>query len=268
MENDTDFKQPDCPKQDALHSVASDQSISYGLPRKTILVAAAIGAVTIGVVLTIMFGYSIGTDKSDYQAGLSELSLADAVTGIPGPAGLMIEPGIEPFIPETSQAEQPQDLLHLKLDSCIGRVDQGFDALQAGQLILKKELPAMGEGVRAIQDAIADLRLGNEVLSQHITEIQAKLKILTEDVRGLKTPKKRSASKKYKPVIKTPPFQIDAIDLWNDVIYVAVSHKGRAVFLKEGEQQSGWLVTQIDRLKGEVGFRGPVGQIHSVTVGR
>jgi len=268
MENDIDLKQPEHPKQDALHDDAAVQAISSQSLHKTVLIAAVIGAVTIGVFLTIMFGYSLGTDKSDYQAGLSESSLADAVTGIPGPAGLMIEAGIEPFIPEIPQTEQPQDLLHLKLDSCIGRVDQGFDALQLGQSVIKKELPAMGEGVRSIQDAIADLRLGNEILSQRITEVQTKLKTMAKDVRGLKTPKKRITTKKRKPVVKTPPFQIDAIDLWNDVIYVAVSHNGRAAFLKEGEQQSGWLVTQIDRPKGEVGFRGPVGQIHSMTVRR
>jgi len=268
MENDTDLKQPDCPKQNAFNEEATDRLISHNSLRKTVLIAAVIGAVTIGVLLTIMFGYSLGTDKSDNQAGLSESLLADAVTGIPGPAGLMIEPGIEPIIQKTPQAEQPQDLLHLKLDSCIGRVDQGFDALKTGQLVMKKELPAMGEGIRVIQDAIADLRLGNEMLSQRITEIQTKLKTIAKDVRGLKTPKKRITTKKRKSVIKRPPFQIDAIDLWNDVIYVAVSHNGRAAFLKEGEQQSGWLVTQIDRLKGEVGFRGPVGQIHSVIVQR
>jgi len=268
MENDTDLKQPEHPKQDALYDDTATQTISPQSLHKTVLIAAVIGAVTIGVLLTIMFGFSIGTGESDYQAGLSESSLADAVTGIPGPARLMIEPDIEPFIPETPQAEQPQDLLHLKLDSCIGRVDQRLDALKAGQLIMNNELPVMGEGISAIQDAIADLRLGNEMLSQRITEIQTNLKTIAKDVRGLKTPKKRSAAKKRKPVIKTPPFQIDAIDLWNDVIYVAVSHEGRAAFLKEGEQQSGWLVTQIDRLKGEVGFRGPVGQIHSVIVQR
>jgi len=268
MENNNDLKQPDCPKQNAITEEATDRQTPHSSLRKTVLIAAVIGVVTIGLFLTVMFGFSLGTGESDYQAGLSESSLADAVTGIPGPAGLMIEPGIEPFIPETSQAEQPQDLLHLKLDSCIGRVDQGFDALQTGQLIMKKELPAMGEGIRVIQDAITDLRLGNAMLSQRITEIQTKLKTITKDVGGLKTPKKRSAAKKRKPVIKTPPFQVDAIDLWNDVIYVVVSHNGRAAFLKEGEQQSGWFVTQIDRLKGEVGFRGPVGQTHSVIVRR
>ena len=268
MENDTDLKQPEHPKKDALHDNAAAQTISFRSLHKTVLVAAVIGAVTIGVLLTIMFGFSIGTGESDYQAGVSESSFADAVTGIPDAASLMIEAAVEPFTPEISQAEQPQDLLHLTLDSCIGRVDQGFDALQAGQLVMKKELPAMGEGIRVIQDTIDDLRLGNELLSQRITEIQTKLKSIAKDVRGVKTSKKRSTAKKRKPVIKTPPFQIDAIDLWNDVIYVAVSHKGRAAFLKEGEQQSGWLVTQIDRLKGEVGFRGPAGQIHSVTVRR
>jgi len=268
MENNTDLKQPGCPKQDTSIDEAIDQQTSHSSLRKTVLIAAAIGAVTIAVLLTIMFGSSLGTDTSDYQGGLSGSTLADAVTGIPGPAGLMIEAGVEPFTLEVSQTEPPHDLLHLKLDSCIGRVDQGFDALKAGQLGMNNELPAIGEGVRAIRHAIVDLRVGNEVLSQRITEIQTKLETITKDVRGLKTPKKRITAKKRKPVIKIPPFQVDAIDLWNDVTYVAVSHNGRAAFLKEGEQQSGWLVTQIDRLKGEVGFRGPVGQIHSAIVRR
>jgi len=268
MENNTELKQPDCPKQDALHDEATDQSTFHRPSRKTILIAAVIGVVTIIALSVVMFGYVFESNNSDYQAGINKLPFDDVVSGIAAPAGLMSETSSESFNSEISQTEQPQDLLHLKLDNCIGQVDQGFDALKAGQLIMKKELPAMGEGVRAIQDAIADLRLGNELLSQRITEIQTKLKTIAEDVRGLKTPKKRITAKKRKPVIKTPPFQIDAIDLWNDVVYVAVSHKGRAAFLKKGEQQSGWFVTQIDRLKDEVQFRGPVGQIHSVTVQR
>jgi len=268
MENDTDLKQPDCPKEDSLHDEATDQSTSHRPSRKTILIAAVISVVTIIALSVVMFGYVFEPNNSDYQTGLSKPPFDDVVSGIAAPAGLISETSAESFNSEISQAEQPQDLLHLKLDTCIDRVDQGFDALQTGQLIMKKELPAMGESVRAIQDVIADLRLGNEVLSQRITEIQAKLKTIAKDVRGLKTPKKRITAKKRKAVIKTPPFQIDAIDLWNDVIYVAVSHNGRAAFLKEGEQQSGWLVTQINQLKGEVGFRGPVGQIHSVIVQR
>ncbi|MFC1602926.1 hypothetical protein ACFL3U_05120 [Pseudomonadota bacterium] len=267
MENDTDLKQPDCPKQDALHDEAANHSSSHWPSRKTILIAAVIGVVTLATLSVVMYGHVFEPDNRDYQASLSESSFDDAVSDITAPTGLMSETSTEPF-QETTQTNQTQEALHLKLDSCIGRVDQGFATVHAGQQIMKKELPAMGEGVRAIQDAIADLRLGNEVLSQRITEIQVKLKTIAQDVRGLKTPKKKKVVKKRKPVIKTPPFQIDAIDLWNDVIYVAVSHNGRAAFLKEGEQQSGWLVTQIDRLKGEVGFRGPADQIHSVTVGR
>ena len=267
MENDTDLKQPDCPKQDALHNEATDQLISQKPSRKTIFVAAVIGVVTIAALVVVMFGHSFWPDNSDYQASLSEPTFDDAVSDITIPTGLISETSTEPF-QVTTKKDQSQEALHLKLDTCIDQIDQGFDALKAGQQIMKKELPVVGEGVRTIQDAIADLRLGNEVLSQRITEVQTKLKTIAKDVRGLKTPKKRITAKKRKPVIKTPPFQIDAIDLWNDVIYVAVSHNGRAAFLKEGEQQSGWLVTQIDRLKGEVGFRGPVGQIHSVIVQR
>jgi hypothetical protein len=265
MENDTDLKQPDHPKQDALHDEAADQPISPRSLRKTVLIAVVIGMVTITLLLAIMPDHGIGPDSSDHQADLNEPPFDGSVSVI---TGLMPETSIEPLTPETSQTDQAHKALHYKLDTYIGRVDQGFDALQADQLILKKELPAMGEGIRAIQDAIADLRLGNEMLSQRITEIQTKLKTIAKDVRGLKAPKKNKITKKRKTVIAVPPFQVDAIDLWDGVAYVAVSHKGRAAFLKEGEQQSGWSVTRIDRLKGDVGFRGPAGQIHSATVRR
>jgi len=252
MENDTDLKQP-------------EQPISLRSLRKTVLIAVVIGIATIALLLAVMPDQDIEPDSSDYQADLSKPPFDGSVSVI---TGLMPETSAESFNPEISQPDQAQEALHLKLNACIDRVDQGFDVLKADRLIIKKELPAIGEGIRVIQDAIADLRLGNEVLSQRITEIQTKLKAIAKNLRALKTPNKKIATKKRKPVVKTPPFQIDAIDLWNDVAYVAVSHNGRIAFLKEGEQQSGWSVTRIDRLKGEVGFHGPAGQIHSATVRR
>ena len=256
MENDTDLKQPDHPKQDALHDEAADQPISPRPLRKTVLIAAVIGIGTIGVLSVLLPGQAIVPGSNDHQEDITT------------PTGLMPENSTEPFTPETFQADQAHEALQLKLNACVNRVDQGFDALKADHLIIIKELPAMGEGIRVIRDAIADLRLGNEVLSQRITEAQAKLKTIAKDVRALKTSKKKSATKKRKTVVTTPPFQIDAIDLWDDVTYVAISHNGRAAFLKEGEQQSGWVVARIDQLKGEVGFRGPAGQIHSAIVQR
>ncbi len=250
MGNDTDLKQPDYPKQDALHDEAADQPIPSRLLRKTVLIAAAIGIGTIGVLSVLLPGQAIVPSSNGPQEDITTLT------------GLMPESSAGPLALEISQANQTHEALHLKLDACIDRMDQGFDALETDQLVLKKELLAMGKGIRAIQDAIADLRLGNEALSQRITEAQAKLKSITKDVRGLKTLKKKTVTKKRKPVVTPPPFQIDAIDLWDGVAYVAVSHNGRAAFLKVGEQQSGWSVSRIDRLKGEVGFRGPAGQSH------
>jgi len=265
MENNTDLKQPEHQKQDALYDEAASQLISPRSMRKTVLITASIGVAITVLLFVVMTNQDIESNSSGYLTDLSELSSDGNVSVI---TGLMPEISAESFNQEISQTDQTQEALHLKLDSCIGRVNQGFEALQVDQLTMRKELPAIGEGIRMIQDAIADLRLGNELLSQRITEIQTKLKTIAKDVRGLKTPKKRITAKKRKPVIKTPPFQIDAIDLWNDVIYVAVSHNGRVAFLKEGEQQSGWSVTRIDRFKGKVQFRGPAGQIHLGTVRR
>ena len=49
---------------------------------------------------------------------------------------------------------------------------------------------------------------------------------------------------------------------------VVISKAGQVAFLKPGEQQSGWTVTRIDHLTGQIDLKGPAGQVHSVSVQR
>ena len=72
---------------------------------------------------------------------------------------------------------------------------------------------------------------------------------------------------KAKPV-KKPPFVIDAIDVWDDVSYVAISQAGQVSFLKILDQQSGWTLTQIDHSKEQVSFKGPDDKVYTTSVQR
>ena len=129
-------------------------------------------------------------------------------------------------------------------------------------------LAAMTEGIETIKAAMADLVEGNLDLGRRISDAASRLDTLAQEVRALKV-LKRKPKVKHKPrPVKIPPFHIDAIDVWDDMTYVAVSQAGRTAFLKAGEQQSGWTVSRIDHLKGQVDLKGPVGQVHSVSLQR
>jgi len=91
---------------------------------------------------------------------------------------------------------------------------------------------------------------------------------LINETRVLKAVKHKPSARQRTRSIKTLPFQIDAIDVWDDVTYVATSQAGRVAFLKTGEQQSGWKFTHIDRLKGQVNLQDPAGQVHSISLPR
>ena len=133
---------------------------------------------------------------------------------------------------------------------------------------MSHELTGLASIVSAINESIADLRNGNEELKQRIADAQSQLQAIAKEISGLKIATKKKAATQQKPAASLPPFQIDAIDLWDDAVYVAVSQNGRVAFLREGEQQAGWQVAHIDRLKGQVAFRGPQGQAHSASIRR
>jgi hypothetical protein len=86
------------------------------------------------------------------------------------------------------------------------------------------------------------------------------LQAIARDVHVLKVAQKKRSAAQRKQATSRPPFDVDAIDLWDGSVYVAISQNGQVTFLREGDQRSGWLVTQIDRPRGRVEFHGPQDQ--------
>jgi methyl-accepting chemotaxis protein len=169
---------------------------------------------------------------------------------------------------ELPQTEPAYAAINRKLDTLAGQLHRGFETLRTDRADVKHALSTLAVRFDETQGAIVELHQGNEALSSRLAETTAQLATLAQAVQSFKVIKRQATVKKSRPVVSAPPFQIDAIDLWDDMTYVAVSQKGRVSFLKAGEQQSGWTVTNIDRLKGQVGFRRPAGQAYAVSLQR
>ncbi|WP_029131792.1 hypothetical protein [Sedimenticola selenatireducens] len=149
-----------------------------------------------------------------------------------------------------------------------GQIEQVVEAQQTSSSNLKHQISDLSQDIQAIKATIADQRVTNLELGRQISEAISQMDMVIKDARASKVVKPKPAARHKPRSVKTPPFQIDAIDVWDDVTYVAISQSGRMAFLAAGEQQSGWRVTRIDRLKGEVDLQGPAGQAHSVLLQR
>jgi len=169
---------------------------------------------------------------------------------------------------EVGAAEDKVEQIDHRLTSLSGRIDRGFEAQVAHSADVKKSLGSMAEGVHAIKLAVADLTESNHALRQRIDESIARLNTFIKETQKSKAAQQKPVARPNPAPAKTPPFHVDAIDVWDDMTYVAISQAGRVAFLKSGEQQSGWTVAGIDRLKGRVEFKGPHGQNHSISLQR
>ncbi len=225
---------------------------SRRLAYKSVLTAVVVGIVVIS---------ALSLSKIQRQEKpLDELQIQDSNT----PTREVIK---TPVL-EVGAAEDKVEQIDQRLTSLSGRIDRGFEAQVAHSADVKKSLASVAEGVHTIKLAVADLTKSNHALRERIDESIARLNTLIEETRKRKVAQHKPVVRSKPRPAKTPPFHVDAIDVWDDVTYVAISQTGRVAFLKSGEQQSGWTVTRIDRLKGAVVFKGPVGQTYSVSLQR
>jgi len=225
----------------------SSRRVAY----KTVLVAVVIGIFTISVLWAFVIR--------------DEGNPADAIVTIE--SDIQMYEDTEGIGTELARSDDKYDQIDRRVASLSGRIDRGFETQQNHSMDVKRGLTTMAESVQQIKASVADLVEGNKALSQRISEAISQLDTLARNIRARKVVKRPTI--KHKPrSAKTPPFHVDAIDIWDDTTYVAVSQAGRAAFLKAGEQQSGWTVTRIDRIKGQVDFQGPAGQAHSVSLKR
>ena len=241
------------PSEDATKlDGAEGQATSLRVAYKSVLTAVVVGIVVIS---------ALSLSKIQRQEKpLDELQIQDSNTPI--------QRVIKIPEPEVGPAEDKVEQIDQRLTSLSGRIDRGLEAQVAHSTDVKKSLASMAEGVHSIKVAVADLTESNHALRQRIDESIARLNTLIEETQKRKVAQHKPAVRPKPVPAKTPPFHIDAIDVWEDMTYVAISQAGRVAFLKSGEQQSGWTVARIDRLKGRVEFKGPLGQNHSVSLQR
>ena len=220
-------------------------------PYKSVLVAVVIAIVAIGAAWLIL-------DQSDVHSNVTTTKRAKAPV-LPNAV-------VKDF--ETTSNDEPYRQIERRLDTLTDRIEHGFQSQASRGSELKHRLSVMGDSLRAVETSIAKLNENNRMLAQHIHDATTKLDALAKHVRAFEVRKRKATAKSKPRPAKAPPFRVDAIDVWDDTTYVAISQAGRVAFLKQGDRRAGWSVTRIDRREGRVTFRGPAGQVHSVTLQR
>ncbi len=252
MQSETHPEQSTLPDEEAIQEDAVAQPTARRMPYKTVLAAVVIGIIAISVLWLLVIRQE----------------------GNPATVPMVTEPDIQAHadtevkVSKVIRSEEEYEAIDRRLVSMSGRIDRGFEAQQTHSTDVKRNLMTMAEGIQTIKASIANLEESNQELGRRISEVATRLDTLAKNVRALKVIKHKPTTKQKPRPVKIPPFHIDAIDVWDDVTYVAVSQAGRVAFLKTGEQQSGWTITHIDRLKGQVDIHGPAGQAHSVSLQR
>ena len=228
------------------------QPTSRRLAYMSVLAAVVIGIITISG----MWLFVIRQEENPSQG-----------VAVPDPR-IQTHEATEAIAAEVAWTEDKYAQIDRRLASMSGRIDRGFETQQIHSTDVKDSLAAMAESVRTVEVEVTDLAESDKEFSQRLDEAISRLDILIKDVRKRKVVQRKTTAKRKPRPAKRPPFRIDAIDVWDDVTYAAVSQAGRVAFLKEGEQQAGWTVTHIDRLKGRVDLLGPAGQDHATSLQR
>ncbi len=230
----------------------SAQSVSRRVAYKTVLTAIVIGALTISVLWVFVSRHE----------GILENTAVITDPDTPEQAETAAKGT------EVAPVENDVGMIDHRLKSLSGRIERGFSLQQTHHSDMKRSLVAMSENLQSIKKAVANLGQSNQALSQSISQATSRLETLIKNVRALKAAKRKPVVKHKSRPARIPPFHTDAIDVWDDTTYVAISQSGHVAFLKVGEQQSGWTVTRIDHIKGQVDFQGPARQVHSISLQR
>lgn len=262
MENEKSYEQSQRAPQDSARADIAGPRKSKRSSRKTLLIAVLVSVATIGALVMVrgqVDALHNGTVTPEHAAP----ALDESATKAKGADinGMTVGTSAQP------EAGASETILHA-IEGVSDRINQWFEALRTEQSSAKRELSGLAASMSTIHESITELRKGNDELKQRITDAQTQLQAIAQDVNGLKIAGKKKAAAQQKQATSVPPFLIDAIDLWDDAVYVAVSQNGQVAFLREGEQQSGWQVTHIDRPKSQVAFRGPEGQDYSTSIRR
>ena len=169
---------------------------------------------------------------------------------------------------ELARIADQYDQVDRKLVFLSDRIERGFEGQLNHSSEVREGYSVLADRIQAIDLAIAKLGDSHTERDRRIGETTTRLDIIANEVKVLQDVKRQPAIPHKPTPVEPPPFELEAIDIWDDVTYVAVSKSGRTTFLKTGEQQSSWTVMRIDHRQGKVDFKGPAGQIHSASLPR
>ena len=252
MRTETQAVQPDPSDEVSLRADAGPQPTARRMPYKSVLAALVIGALTVGTQGLLV----VGEETGPTNAASEPL------------AATQVEPEAMPGELAPMQTDQDMASINQTMTSLSDQLDRRFETLQAIVVEGRRTLSGLAEQIQTISVTIADLGKNNQNLSQRLSETTQRLDTLSKAVQTLTVAKRKPVARKQPASATQPPFQIDAIDQWDDQTYVVVSQAGQVAFLKADEQRSGWTLTHIDRLTGQVTFTGPAGTAYSVSVAR
>lgn len=252
MNSETHLEQPVHSDEEVIQEDAVAPPTARGLPYKTVLVAVVVGI----IIVSGLWLFVIGQEESPSN-GVTEWE-----------SGIQPHGASETIGTRVARTEDKYDQIDQRLASLSDRIERGFEAQQGHSRDVQDSLAAMGESVRAVKVTVTELAGSNRELGQRVGEAISRLDIVKKDVHQHRIAQRKPTAKSKPRPAKKPPFRIDAIDVWDEETFVAVSQAGRVAFLKAGGQQAGWTVTHIDRLEGRIDFRGPAGQGHSITLQR
>lgn len=262
MENEKRVEQSQRAPQGSARADIAEPRKSKRSSRKTLLIAAIVSVITIGALVMLRGQIDALHNGADTPEHAVQAFPESGTKGMSADIdGMAVGSSVQPELGTT-------ETIMRAIEGVSDRIDQWFESLRTEQSSANREVSGLAASMSAIQESVTELRKGNDELKQRITDAQSKLQAIAQDVRGLKIAGKKKTAAQQKQAASIPPFLIDAIDLWDDAVYVAVSQNGQVAFLREGDQQSGWQVTHIDRLKSQVTFRGPEGQDYSTSIRR
>ena len=214
MVNET---QSDNRERNAAHEKNIVQPKSARSSKKTILIAVLVSVITIGTLVALRG--QIDSLRNDTTPVEHSVAVIDKTT----------VSGTGADIDEMFAGKDPQqtggtfDVIERSIENLSERIGQWFESLSADHSSVNRELSGLVNSMSAIHESIAELRKGNEELKQRIDAAQSQLQAIAKDMSGLKIATKKPVAKQRKHVAGKPPFHIDAIDLWDDAVYVAIS---------------------------------------------
>ncbi len=252
MENETEQEQKHDQSASSIHEVKQKSGIE-----KIFNSLAAYKVVLFSVVLVIIIVSVLWVNMTPDSGNPKNTSL----TMIPD-----IKADEEQNKRRLAASKKEHESIKRLLKPILSRINERASVQTENSEFVKSELQDLAASINQLNKMITGLEVTHKELSRKVSVLTTGINAIAEDVQAIRATKRKPIASKKNHSVKKPPFVIDAIDVWDEVSYVAISQSGQGSFLKVGDKKSGWTLTDIDLVKGQVSFQGAAGNIYSTSI--